>query len=230
MMDLTTETFTAKQSGTFNTAPREPEKELTVQCVVADLGTHEGLKEMIGVVNEIKQKEKEIEHILLINNAASLRDISKVLVDFTRPTEVDDYLAFNVTSALCLTASVLKAFPRPQHQQTVVNISSLCAQKTFNSWSLYCMGKVARDLMFQVLALEEPNLRVLNYAPGPLNTDMQLKAHSETGDPKIRQAFADMHKEGKLLACHQSSQKLVKLLLTDNFKSGSHVDYYNVDL
>lgn len=52
----------------------------------------------------------------------------------------------------------------------VVNISSLCALKPFKSWTLYCTGKAARDMMFKVLAVEEPDVRVLNYAPGEFCT------------------------------------------------------------
>ena len=31
---------------------------------------------------------------------------------------------------------------------------------------------LGRDMLFNVVALEEPDVRVLNYAPGPLDTDM----------------------------------------------------------
>lgn len=82
-------------------------------------------------------------------------------------SEVDAYLSFNVSSALCLTTGVLQAVPQSHGQRrTVVNISSLCALEPFPSWVLYCTGKAAREMMFRVLAKEEPDLRVLNYAPG----------------------------------------------------------------
>lgn len=97
----------------------------------------------------------------------SLGDISKSFLDLTDPAEINTYFAFNVTSALCLTTAALQAFgKRPGSSRTVVNISSLCALKPFKNWALYCSGKAARDMMFQVLALEEPDVRVLNYAPG----------------------------------------------------------------
>lgn len=81
--------------------------------------------------------------------------------------EVDSYLSLNVSSSLCLTARVLQAFPqRPGLRRTVVNVTSLCAVQPFRSWVLYCTGKAAREMMFRVLAEEEPDLRVLNYAPG----------------------------------------------------------------
>lgn len=85
---------------------------------------------------------------------------------------VDSYLSLNVSSALCLTARVLQAFPQsPGLRRTVVNVSSLCAQQPFPSWVLYCTGKAARDMTFRVLAAEEPDLRVLSYAPGKNRTN-----------------------------------------------------------
>ncbi len=97
----------------------------------------------------------------------SLGDVSRYAKSFTNMAEVGSYLSLNVSSFLCLTANVLQAFPqRPGVKRTVVNISSLCALQPFRSWVLYCTGKAAREMMFRVLAEEEPDLRVLNYAPG----------------------------------------------------------------
>ena len=88
-------------------------------------------------------------------------------MDLTDPTEVTNYWTLNLTSTLCLTSSVLKAFPdSPGLSRTVVNISSICALQPFKGWGLYCTGKAARNMMFQVLAAEEPSVRVLSYGPG----------------------------------------------------------------
>lgn len=90
-------------------------------------------------------------------------------------------MSFNVSSCLCLTAGILQAFPqRPGVKRTVVNVSSLCAQQPFSSWVLYCTSKAARDMMFRVLAAEEPELRVLNYAPG------EVLIHSTMKDMKTQ--------------------------------------------
>lgn len=96
--------------------------------------------------------------------------MSKGIVDLADSGEVNNYWALNLTSTLCLTSSVLKAFrDSPGLSRTVVNISSLCALQPFKGWALYCAGKAARDMMFQVLASEEPGVRVLSYAPGKWN-------------------------------------------------------------
>lgn len=116
---------------------------------------------------------------------ASLGDVSRYVKSFTNMAEVDSYLSLNVSSALCLTASVLQAFPqRPGLRRTVINVSSLCAQQPFPSWVLYCTGKAARAMMFRVLAEEEPDLRVLNYSPGK-ELPVYTRVHSgPTGQPE----------------------------------------------
>ncbi|MBN3298299.1 SPRE reductase, partial [Amia calva] len=200
---------------------------LEVKCVRADLSQKEGVEETVRVAKETHPGS--IDHLLLVNNAASLGDVSRFAVSFTDPREVDAYLSLNVSSALSLTAGVLSVFPRRVGlQRCIVNISSLCAQQPFRSWVLYCTGKAARDMMFRVLAEEEPDLRVLNYAPGPLDTDMQAEARCLTGDPELRQSYSSMHSQGKLLSCTQSSLKLTGVLLQDSYQSGAHLDYYDL--
>uniref|UniRef100_A0A8D0FIQ0 Sepiapterin reductase n=1 Tax=Strix occidentalis caurina TaxID=311401 RepID=A0A8D0FIQ0_STROC len=201
---------------------------LRVECVAADLGCEQGLRRAVAALREVLPAAPP-GRLLLVNNAGSLGDISKSFLDLTDPDEINSYFAFNVTSALCLTATALKAFgARSGSSRTVVNVSSLCAIKPFKNWALYCSGKASRDMMFQVLALEEPDVRVLNYAPGPLDTDMQLLARTKTGDPEMRQFFQSLQESGQLIDCTVSAQKLVNLLEEDTFPSGAHVDFYNV--
>uniref|UniRef100_A0A672ZFS3 Sepiapterin reductase-like n=1 Tax=Sphaeramia orbicularis TaxID=375764 RepID=A0A672ZFS3_9TELE len=188
-------------------------QQLVVRCIEADLSTEEGVKE---TVRAAKQEDvKDVDHVLLINNAASLPSISH-FSSFINPDEVNSYLFFNVTSALTLTAGILQAFPpRPGLRWTVVNISSAFALQALPSWVLYCTGKAAREMMFRVLAAEEPNVKVLSYSPGPMDTEMQEEICRLTG------ACYD------LLPCQEPGAKLMKLLLDNNFISGSHIDFFD---
>ncbi|KAL7376744.1 hypothetical protein ABVT39_015157 [Epinephelus coioides] len=200
---------------------------LVVKCVVADVGQMEGLEGIVRVAKEAFSED--IDHVILVNNAASLGDVSRYAKSFTDMAEVDSYLSLNVSSSLCLTASVVQAFPqRPGLRRTIINITSLCALQPFRSWVLYCTGKAAREMMFRVLAEEEPDLRVLSYSPGPLDTAMQMVARSKTADPNLRKSFSDMYAHGQLLTCEASCAKLMKLLLEDNYTSGAHIDIYDV--
>ncbi|KAF0031880.1 hypothetical protein F2P81_016435 [Scophthalmus maximus] len=200
---------------------------LLVEVVPADLAQPDALERVVAA--SARCFRPDMDHVILLNNAASLGDVSRYAKSFTNMAEVDSYLSLNVSSSLCLTASFLQAFPqRPGLRRTVINLSSLCAVQPFRSWVLYCTGKAARDMMFRVLAEEEPDVRVLNYSPGPLDTDMQMLARSRTADPDIKKSFSNMFAQGQLLTCEASCTKLVKLLLEDNYVSGAHVDIYDV--
>lgn len=63
---------------------------------------------------------------------------------------------------------------------------------------------------------------------GPLDTDMQLHARSNTVDDNIRKSMAAMHAEGHLLTCEESVGKLIKVLLKDSYESGAHLDFYDL--
>lgn len=200
---------------------------LLLRCVAADLSHQEGLQSVVRAAKEAFCED--MDHVVLVNNAASLGDVSRLASSFSDLTEVDSYLSLNVGSALCLTAAVLQAFPRRAgRRRCVVNVTSLCALQPFRSWVLYCTGKAAREMMFRVLAEEEPDLRVLSYSPGPLDTAMQAQARSTTADPVVRESFSDMFAGGRLLSCEASCAKLMKVLLEDRYTSGAHVDVYDL--
>lgn len=199
---------------------------VVVECVVADLGVKEGVESVVKACTPPRSSE-DFDHLILVHNAGSL-GTSRYARTFTDMSDVNSYLSFNVSSPMCLTAGVLEAFPRRVGlRRTVVNVSSLCALQPFPSWVLYCSGKAAREMMFRVLAEEDPDIRVLSYAPGPLDTAMQKEARTKTCDDRLRNSFAAMFAEDQLLTCEVSCAKLMALLLKDEFKTGAHVDFYD---
>ncbi|XP_068422415.1 sepiapterin reductase b isoform X2 [Clinocottus analis] len=190
------------------------EQQLVVHCVAVDLSKREGVNETIRVARQ--EAVNEIEHLLLINNAASLGDISH-FGSFTNLEEVNSYLSLNISSALALTAGILQVFScTPLMRRSVVNISSALALQPLPSWVLYCTAKAARMMMFRVLAKEQPLVKVLIYSPGPMDTDMQKDILRLTGV------------KHHLLPAQESADKLVKLLLDDDFVSGANLDFFDV--
>lgn len=108
--------------------------------------------------------------------------------------------------------------------------------------ALYSAGKAARDMYHACLAQEEEEqnrcsgsnrstFRVLNYAPGPLETDMaeELRAN-ERLDATLQPNF-----EHDLVDPMDSARALARLVLQEEksteqpcFVSGSHVDYFDL--
>ncbi|XP_002730621.1 sepiapterin reductase-like [Saccoglossus kowalevskii] len=203
--------------------------EVDVRILVCDLGV------MMSISSHIQPMFTDIEpetfqHAILINNAGSLGDVSSKLREFGDPFELQNYYGLNVTTAICVTSQFLTNFPkRDKLRRTVVNITSLCAIQPFKYSSLYCSSRAARDMLFQVLAAEEPDVRVVSYSPGPIDTDMQRDLRENLGDPEMQKVYADLETNGALLTVDQTMKTLIALLEEDSFKSGSHVDYYDIN-
>jgi len=176
----------------------------------------------------VQQSGITYRQVILVHNAGTLGDISKTVVNCTSSSEIKDYFDLNLHSVMFLTSAFLKVFETAD-RKLIINISSLAAINPFKGWNLYCTGKAAREMYFRVLAEEEKNsVVVLNYAPGPLLTDM-LPQILQQALPEIRQQFHDAQSRNQLLTCEYSVQRLVQILERSRFKSGDHVDVFDSD-
>lgn len=125
----------------------------------------------------------------------------------------------------------------------IINISSLAGIQPFDSWSNYCSHKAAREMFFKTLVLEiekrnnsikklngvVPSIFVLNYAPGPLDTNMQKTIREDKYcDKEISSYYNSLFVEGKLIQPLDSAKKLISILdRKQSFESGAHIDYYD---
>ena len=60
---------------------------------------------------------------------------------------------------------------------TIINISSGAAHRPLEGWSAYCTGKAGLAMMTRAIALEtaEQKIRVFGFAPGTVDTEMQVQ-------------------------------------------------------
>ncbi|XP_020610282.1 sepiapterin reductase-like [Orbicella faveolata] len=196
-----------------------------VHIVIANLGEMNTLDQTLKTAFS-KVDPSKVTHALLVNNAGSIGDVSKDTKDVSQDvSSLQDYFNLNLTSPMFLTSKFLQQFK--EASCTVVNVSSLMAVQAFPYFSLYCTGKAARDMMCQVLAKEEPNVRVLNYAPGPLLTNMYETIRTTCGNHEVVEMFNTSKEENKVLSPDESARKLLIILKENTFTSGSHVDYFD---
>ncbi|KAJ4444609.1 hypothetical protein ANN_06405 [Periplaneta americana] len=165
---------------------------------------------------------------LLVHNAGSVGDVSEVTSEMSDPKKWQEYYSLNLFSVVCLNSQFLKIFPEGSaKQRTIINITSLCAITPFKSMGYYCSGKAAREMFFKTLAEENPALNVLNYAPGPIDTDMVSEVISRTSDIDVKKMFVEYKETKKLLTVDDTTKRIIEILEKGNFQSGQHVDYYD---
>ncbi|CAI5706053.1 hypothetical protein KXD40_009652 [Peronospora effusa] len=185
------------------------------------------------------------DRVFLVHNAGSLGQLGLVQECASSPMELSQYWELNVTSVIWLNKRFLDVFgasreelvalngstSRKQTQLVIVNITSLCGIEPFKTHMMYCAGKAAREMHHRVIATEQAavgKVRVLQYSPGPMDTDMQkMIRESSLVDPELRKQFADMKANGTLVLPAQSSERGVTLAISEDFETGAHVDYYD---
>ena len=175
----------------------------------------------------VQDLDQDFDTLVVVHNAGSLGNQGTKVLDFDQASAMQDYFNLNIVSVMILNSVVFKQFKDVKNKH-VINISSLAALQPFETWGFYCSGKAARDSLFKVMAVEEPDIKVLNYAPGPLDTQMIKDLLDDPGTHvNIRNAFEGMKKSDSMLKPETSAKKLIRILEEDKYQSGDHVDFFD---
>ncbi len=207
--------------------------ELNVTIHTMDLSNLEQLDANLDLLfQQVPTPATPFDRIVVINNAGALGHVGRTL-NSPSLASMKESIDFNVTSALWWSVRMARHFHTSSSvdslnnsKVTLVNVSSLVAIQDFPTMAIYSAGKAARDRFHSVLAVEEKDtkLKVLNYAPGPLETDMSTILRNSTELDDSLQPFYQQ----PLIDPLNSARRLVLLLLKGTFTSGQHVDYYDL--
>jgi len=146
---------------------------------------------------------------LLVNNASTLGPSPLPhLADF--PVDgIGDVFRTNAGAPLALVQAALPLLRRSGG--AVVNVTSDAAVEAYEGWGLYGASKAALDQLSNVLAAEEPDVRVWAFDPGDMRTQMHQDAFpgediSDRPEPEtvavpaLRRLLADRPASGRVRA------------------------------
>lgn len=203
------------------------DRKVEVVKVVYDLSDLAGIS---GAVDRCFPNADVSNHnnFFLFNNAATLGGTDPV-ADMLDHQKVSDYFNLNVSSCILFTSNVLnKISKQGVKNKYLVNVSSLFAVQPQPGCGLYCAGKAARDMLFRVVSGENPDLRVLNWSPGPMPTKMLDECAENKVGGESTEFVRKLIREGKCVPCEESAVKMLKLLNGGEFENGAHIDVYDV--
>ncbi|XP_067649768.1 sepiapterin reductase-like [Haliotis asinina] len=169
------------------------------------------------------RRASDFQQAMIVHNAGSVG--SEFCRNLTDVSQVSQYLNVNLAGLIALNAQFMQVF-KDVPSKVAVNISSGAVNRPVASWGLYCSGKVFREMFMRTLALEQPNIRVLSYDPGPVDTKMfHTEGIQETKAEEHVQALRAMAK--KLLAPDTTVDRLIAILEKNVFESGCHISYFD---
>lgn len=158
----------------------------------------------------------QFEQKIIFHNAGQVGTLDKTS-ELDNLDNWQSYYNLNFFSATILNAIFIKLFV--EIDTFVVNISSLCGSVPFSNMAMYGSAKAARNLFFKVLAVEEPAVRVLNYSPGPVDTDMVSEVISNIKDTSVKSEFVNLKETQTILKPVQTIGRLLGILTDGAYKS-----------
>ncbi|USG62311.1 SDR family oxidoreductase [Sneathiella marina] len=119
---------------------------------------------------------------VLINNAGIVDPIGPIAT--SEPKEWAKNSSVNMLGVYHGTRAVLPHF-LDQKSGTIINISSGAAHGPMEGWSAYCSGKAAVYMLTRATALETESdgIRVFGFAPGVVDTEMQVAIRASGINP-----------------------------------------------
>lgn len=168
------------------------------------------------------------EQAVIVHNVGTTGDVSKRAKHCNDIQEWQDNFTCNVFSVILLNNIFLEMFAATK--RFVINITSKCGIAPFEGMAFYGPNKAAREMFFRNLAEEErsdKNLQILNYAPGPVDTDMLSSVAERTISDGMRQFVKDGKQSGAVLTTDQTTKRLIGILEAGTYESGAHIDYFD---
>ncbi|XP_012265173.2 sepiapterin reductase-like [Athalia rosae] len=165
----------------------------------------------------------QFEKAILVHNAGIVGDNTKLTTQMTDYKTWREYYDLNLFAPAILNGVFMDLFKNDTKvQKLVINLTSDAAINAVPKTGYYCTGKAARAMFFRVFALEYPDVNVMNYSPGPVDTELLQRAFASF--PELK---AEIEKTYPILTTEQTVNRLIERLNAQNYKSGDHVDYFD---
>uniref|UniRef100_A0A1B6CZF9 Sepiapterin reductase n=1 Tax=Clastoptera arizonana TaxID=38151 RepID=A0A1B6CZF9_9HEMI len=197
-----------------------PDVEVEVHSVDLSLPDAKKFKEILS-----SYAKSRYDFYLLVNNAGSVGNTKHSAAAMNDLEEWSRYMSLNLYSTTMLTSEFLQVFN--SGQRCILNITSLCALQPFKSMGYYCIGKASREMYFRVLAEENPSLDILNYSPGPVDTDMVSGLIDNLENEETRSMFVSMKSSNTLVTLGETTKKCIDVLASGKYTSGGRFDYFD---
>lgn len=201
-------------------------KNLSIETFSLDLSKPD-VEDYETIFNKLLQEGDSYEIGIIFHNAGQIGELKDAL-KFNDLNMWRSYYDLNLFSTTLLNSVFITKCKKYTSKFCMINITSLCGRKPYSNLALYGSAKAARDLYFSVIAVEHPDIIVLQYSPGPVDTAMFNEVIETAEDPQLKTQFKEMRDKKIVLTTDQTIAKLFMLLENGKFKSGDVIDYFDV--
>lgn len=164
---------------------------------------------------------EEVRSISLVNNAGIIHPIREIgAVDASE--QIIRAVAVNLQATMLVTDVFIRESNEWDVPRKIMNLSTGAAKRPVHGWSAYCSSKAGVDMFTRCVAEEqlgqENPLRIVAFAPGVVDTEMQIEIRNSNPDHfKEHARFVEMKAKGALLDPYVVAQKMKEVLSSPTF-------------
>lgn len=162
-----------------------------------------------------KSPAEDIDKVILINNAGTLGEMTKV--GNLNAQNVQTLYQLNCIAPVMLCNEFVKRFKESGQEGLIINISSGAASKSIDGWSGYGATKAALNRFTETLQEEliqaGVNIKAFALAPGVVDTEMQGEIrNSNEGDFSKVAHFRSLKENGELTKTDEVARRFERML------------------
>lgn len=161
-------------------------------------------KKLVAMIEPLSMDE-----IILVLNAFSITPIKRIgKLSFE---EIIQMIEGNITQNVILLNHIIALCKEYSYKLRIINLDSGASDFPLTGWGNYCASKAYINAFLSVVALENPQYKVVSYDPGVMNTSMQEKIREVDRQifDQVDQ-FISYKTEGKLVNPESVACEIVK--------------------
>lgn len=164
---------------------------------------------------------------LIVHNAAQLGSMGRKVIEMKDPKELQEQLNVNLVAMLVLNSVWLDLVGKVP-KKYVVNMTAPSATNARPCFGMTSLVKSSRQISLTILSKENPEVKVLHFDPGAVDTESLRACRDDSHDPKIRDWIKGFYDRGEVLESEKVVRALQKTLHENKFESGGYVSAYDV--
>ncbi|KFD54949.1 hypothetical protein M514_04131, partial [Trichuris suis] len=168
-------------------------------------------------------RDERFELGLIVHNASALSVIDKPVIEMDDAQSLQELLNINVISMVLTNAAFWKVF-KDSHEKVIVNMTAPLTDTNAPSLGLLCVGRTSRQMVLNVLALENPEIKVLHFQPGHLDTSWLHTVMNNAKCEQVKRQLQSMFEENRVLKAEAVAAAFLRYLASNEIESGSVVD------
>lgn len=206
------------------------EKQCKLDFFEFDLSNVYDIEKLMSSIFD-KLKFTEIESISLINNAGTIAPVKPI--ENCKDSEIINNIHVNLLAPIILTSAFIKNLKTFEGNKKIINISSGAGKNPYYGWTNYCASKAGINLFTECVGVEQNRsvnpVKIVSLVPYIMDTEMQEEIRkTEKENFEQVERFREFKKDGKLLSVDFVAERVIKLLLEEEFIQGGIIDVRDV--